>query len=242
MKERPVGISLGNIGALHDGLGESSWQIGRRLVARTAADVCRHLGWTGQTTVIHKGARSFAGAPQQPGAGCNREPGRPFLFRLSRIMSPSKNPQALRGLAAEWPQMMFVLAGPPCGDAQKAWSCARCAGFVFPSLTEGFGLPPIDALHFGKPVFLSQLSGLPKCGWRRCCKCCGMTIRRTHSEPGPQMTQRRQPLSLVVGQVAGLEFVCRDECCTAQWNGCTIHPAKRSGFGLSPPQRPVLPL
>jgi glycosyltransferase involved in cell wall biosynthesis len=49
-------------------------------------------------------------------------------------------------------------------DAQKAWAFARCAGFLFPSLTEGFGLPPLEAMHFGKPVFLSRLTSLPEVG------------------------------------------------------------------------------
>jgi glycosyltransferase involved in cell wall biosynthesis len=293
MEERHVGISLGNIGALHDGLGEFSWQIGRRLAARaerwraerglvlhvhrrdrlgalfgdavryidvtrwqrlrhvrperfalwhslhqlnktlppagtgvrlvtvhdlnylygrnafstwrhdrrtralmartdalaaisrhTAADVRRHLGWRGEITVIPNGARSFVGAPQQPLPGWDALPTRPFLFHLSR-MSPSKNPQALLALAAAWPEMTFVMAGPPSDDAkalraanrlpnvqfhlgvddaQKAWAYGHCAGFLFPSLTEGFGLPPIEAMHFGKPVFLSRLTSLPEVG------------------------------------------------------------------------------
>jgi glycosyltransferase involved in cell wall biosynthesis len=293
MEERRIGISLGNIGALHDGLGEFSWQIGQRLVARapqwrqqhglvmhvhrrerlgslfgdtvryidvtrwqrlhhaqpqrfalwhslhqlnktlppagtgvrvvtvhdlnylygrnvfstwrhhrrtrgllartdaltaishhTAADVRKHLGWAGDITVIHNGARSFAAAPQEPLTGWALQPERPFLFHLSR-MSPSKNPQAILGLAAAWPEMVFVMAGPPSDDAkalraanrlpnvqyhlgvkdaQKAWAYGACAGFLFPSLTEGFGLPPIEAMHFGKPVFLSALTCLPEIG------------------------------------------------------------------------------
>jgi glycosyltransferase involved in cell wall biosynthesis len=55
-----------------------------------------------------------------------------------------------------------VLAG--VSDAQKAWLFASCAGFLFPSLTEGFGLPPIEAMHFGKPVFLSDRTCLPEVG------------------------------------------------------------------------------
>ena len=35
---------------------------------------------------------------------------------------------------------------------------------MFPSLTEGFGLPPLEAMHFGKPVFLSRLTSLPEVG------------------------------------------------------------------------------
>ena len=49
-------------------------------------------------------------------------------------------------------------------DAQKAWAYEHCAGFVFPSLTEGFGLPPIEAMHFGKPVFLARRTCLPEVG------------------------------------------------------------------------------
>jgi glycosyltransferase involved in cell wall biosynthesis len=50
-------------------------------------------------------------------------------------------------------------------DEQKAWLYAQSAGFVFPSLVEGFGMPPIEAMYFGKPVFVSRLSCLPEvCG------------------------------------------------------------------------------
>ena len=78
-------------------------------------------------------------------------------------MSPSKNPQAILALAETWPEIDFVFCGPPSTDAkalaarprrpnvffhlgiseaQKVWAFAHCAGFLFPSLTEGFGLPP----------------------------------------------------------------------------------------------------
>jgi glycosyltransferase involved in cell wall biosynthesis len=175
----------------------STWRHHRRtraLLARTdhivaisqhtAADVRKHLGWTGPLTVILNGARSFVGAPQRPLAGWEATPARPFLFHLSR-MSPSKNPQAIVELARRWPEMRFVLCGPPSDDAQKlraevrlpnlefhlgiddaqkAWAYAHCAGFLFPSLTEGFGLPPIEAMHFGKPVFLARRTSLPEIG------------------------------------------------------------------------------
>lgn len=164
----------------------------RRLMARTdhvvaishytAADVRRHLGWQGPLTVIHNGARNLSHDAQSPLPG--REGGRPFLFHLSR-MSPSKNPQALLRLAAAWPEMDFVFCGPASddakglsaavvrpnvffhlgiSDAQKTWAFAHCAGFLFPSLAEGFGLPPIEAMHFGKPVFLARRTCLPEIG------------------------------------------------------------------------------
>jgi glycosyltransferase involved in cell wall biosynthesis len=91
-------------------------------------------------------------------------------------------------MAALWPEMGLVLAGAASpysraiadqarrrglenvrviediSDAQKAWLYGHCEGFVFPSLTEGFGLPPLEAMHFGKPVFLSRLTSLPEVG------------------------------------------------------------------------------
>lgn len=39
-----------------------------------------------------------------------------------------------------------------------------CRAFVFPSLQEGFGLPVIEALHFGKLVFCSNKTSLPEVG------------------------------------------------------------------------------
>ena len=49
-------------------------------------------------------------------------------------------------------------------EAEKAWLLAHCAGFVFPSLREGFGIPVVEALHFGKPVFCFRNTALPEAG------------------------------------------------------------------------------
>ena len=166
----------------------------RRMLARTdrvvaitdyvRKDVQQRLAWHGPADVIHNGARSLVDHEQAP---CPPLLGKDYLFHLSR-MSPSKNIQAILDLAASWPEQHFVLAGPqgrdtrkvqarleahPLGnvslmlnisDAQKAWLYAHCGGFVFPSITEGFGLPPIEAMHFGKSVFLSRLTSLPEVG------------------------------------------------------------------------------
>jgi glycosyltransferase involved in cell wall biosynthesis len=39
---------------------------------------------------------------------------------------------------------------------------ARAAAFVFPSLHEGFGLPPLEAMAHGTPVVSSNVSALPE--------------------------------------------------------------------------------
>ena len=49
-------------------------------------------------------------------------------------------------------------------DLDKQYYLQNCAAFVFPSLREGFGIPPIEAMRFGKPVFLSNNSSLPEIG------------------------------------------------------------------------------
>ncbi|OYU92604.1 MAG: glycosyl transferase family 1, partial [Burkholderiales bacterium PBB5] len=134
--------------------------------------------------VIHNGATDLTAAPQSAIASLADQP---YLLHISRL-APSKNVAALLALAAAWPEQRLVLAGATSpytaevrqqiaqrglhnvvlqldvSEAQKAWLYARCQGFDFPSLAEGFGLPPIEAMHFGKPTFLSRLTSLPEVG------------------------------------------------------------------------------
>lgn len=49
-------------------------------------------------------------------------------------------------------------------ENDKQWYYANCSAFVFPSLSEGFGLPLVEAMHFGKPVFISNATSLPEIG------------------------------------------------------------------------------
>lgn len=146
-------------------------------------DVRRHVRWSGPMRTIYNGATDLTALPAEPVAGLA---GRPFFFHVSR-MAGSKNVGAIVELARAWPEQMFVLAGPVWGhskqlhdelegtmpnvrvllgisDAEKAWLLAHCTAFLFPSLTEGFGLPPIEAMYFGAPVFLSDRTSLPEVG------------------------------------------------------------------------------
>ncbi|WP_165390921.1 glycosyltransferase family 4 protein [Pseudoduganella lutea] len=52
----------------------------------------------------------------------------------------------------------------PVSQADKDWYYAHCEAFLFPSLAEGFGLPVLEAMHHGRPVFLSRLTSLPEVG------------------------------------------------------------------------------
>ena len=149
-----------------------------------AGDIQRELAPRVPVSTIHIGATDLTMAPQEPVAGVGDTP---FLLHISR-MAPSKNIVALLDLAAAWPEQRLVLAGArslytdhvkgliaarglanvsvhlDLEDAHKAWLYRHCRGFVFPSLAEGFGLPPIEGMHFGKSVFLSRLTSLPEVG------------------------------------------------------------------------------
>ena len=49
-------------------------------------------------------------------------------------------------------------------DEEKYWYMKHAEAFLFPSISEGFGLPPIEAMRLGKPVFLSTYTSLPEVG------------------------------------------------------------------------------
>jgi glycosyltransferase involved in cell wall biosynthesis len=147
-------------------------------------DLRQHLGTQRPVHVIPLAARDLTGLSQEPVIPLPRPR---FLLHVSRL-APSKNVVTLLELAACWSDMGIVLAGAASpysheiaeqvrvrsldnvlvlediSDAQKAWLFAHCEAFLFPSLTEGFGLPPLEAMHFGKPVFLSRLTSLPEIG------------------------------------------------------------------------------
>jgi glycosyltransferase involved in cell wall biosynthesis len=154
------------------------------ITQHVAADIRRELGWAGPLQVVHNGVRDLSREPREPLPALK---GQPFFFHISR-MTPNKNVEALLAMMARWPEKRLVLAGPSVArnaelqawaerhglanvsvltavnDGQKAWLYAHCEAFFFPSLTEGFGLPPIEAMRFGKPTFLSTLTSLPEVG------------------------------------------------------------------------------
>lgn len=191
-------ITVHDLNHVYGKRGLSRWWQGMRLgqhlrqadqlvaISRHVADdLSRHVPLAIPTKVIHNGVADLTQARWQPVA--DLPPGR-FMLHLSR-MSPSKNVEALIGMAAAWPEQLFVMAGPDSPDvtahhqrvamlglrnvriitdvseAQKAWLYAHCQAFLFPSLMEGFGLPPVEAMFFGKPVIVARRTSLPEiCG------------------------------------------------------------------------------
>ena len=117
----------------------------------------------------------------------NYLPENPFLFTIG-LLSPQKGfhllPALLQGnnhelviAGIETPHKQIIMDAAKeyhctervhiigeISENDKAWYYKNCAAFVFPSRTEGFGLPVIEAMHFGKPVFLSKFTSLPEVG------------------------------------------------------------------------------
>ena len=52
----------------------------------------------------------------------------------------------------------------PVSEGEKAWYYKNCVAFLFPSFAEGFGLPVVEAMYYGKPVFISTETSLPEIG------------------------------------------------------------------------------
>lgn len=107
----------------------------------------------------------------------------PFLFHLSSLV-PYKRADLLVEMMDYLPERTLVIAGKcknqallhmaqersnvvmlgEVTDNEKAWLYKNCDAFLFPSKAEGFGLPPVEAMHCGKPVFLANSTSLPEIG------------------------------------------------------------------------------
>ena len=76
--------------------------------------------------------------------------------------SPTEHERELRELAAGLGLQSNVVLPPYVEDAdlEGLYACAAC--FVCPSLSEGFGLPVLEAMRRGVPVACSNVSALPE--------------------------------------------------------------------------------
>lgn len=136
--------------------------------------------------VIHNGnTLDPSTAPVRPAWA----PQRPYLLAIAHI-HPKKNLAVLVPLLARRHDLVLVLAGqddhayaaqirqqaqrlgvsdrllmPGVVNAgERMWLLQNCLALALPSLAEGFGLPVIEAMSVGKPVFLSRHASLPEVG------------------------------------------------------------------------------
>jgi glycosyltransferase involved in cell wall biosynthesis len=126
---------------------------------------------------------------KQPESSPKLLPNKPFIFSLG-VIDPKKNIHTILSLLQvsdydliisgkiineKYAQSIFseikklnlenrVFFTNTISENDKYWYLKNCEAFIFPSLSEGFGIPPIEAMQFGKPVFLSNLTSLPEIG------------------------------------------------------------------------------
>jgi glycosyltransferase involved in cell wall biosynthesis len=153
----------------------------------TRAIVRKHFAIQGKRTAIIPYGNCLApGAEAEPQQG---PPTQKFLFSIGALLA-KKNFHVLVPMLQRIPEYSLVIAGDastayaekilddaayygvserllltgPISDEEKVWWYKHCEAFVFPSLSEGFGLPVVEAMSLGKPVFISNLTSLPEVG------------------------------------------------------------------------------
>ncbi len=135
--------------------------------------------------VTPEAADAIAEAPQ-PVSGLENEQ---FIMYVGRP-TPHKNLgrliEAFASLQSQHPNLKLVLAGKKdanyrrvetavrkrglsnvvftdfVSEAQLRWLYEHCTAYIFPSLSEGFGLPGLEAMMHGAPVVSSNATCLPE--------------------------------------------------------------------------------
>lgn len=115
--------------------------------------------------------------------------GRPFFFTIGQIRK-KKNFHLLVEVMRSFPEYdLYICGDTSCGHSvyadeicalirekqasnvyltgvitqpEKVWLYRNCDAFLFPSEGEGFGLPVIEAMQFGKAVFAANRTSLPE--------------------------------------------------------------------------------
>ncbi|MDE6844535.1 MAG: glycosyltransferase family 4 protein [Lachnospiraceae bacterium] len=104
-----------------------------------------------------------------------------YYFFLGRLVN-NKNIKWIYNVADRNPNDYFVIAGALynekfdfymgknqnivytgfINDGEMKALYQKCKAFLFPSLMEGFGIPPMEALYNGAPIIISNTSSLPE--------------------------------------------------------------------------------
>lgn len=145
----------------------------------------QHLNFKGKDTrVIYNGVELLTGKPRKKPQFIKE--GKPFFLCIGQFLK-KKNFHLLVDLMQYFPDMELYMCGE-CNtdygkqiirdiankgisnititniipDEERIWLYENCRAYLFPSIGEGFGLPMIEAMQFGKPVFISDAQSLPE--------------------------------------------------------------------------------
>lgn len=151
----------------------------------TRQDIMRHVDTADRPVhMIHNGCTFYTGPVKEP----ETRPEGEFIYTVGAIL-PKKNFHVLPCLLQD-NSMQLIISGPgdgpyrqkildearacgvservhmtgPVSEEEKQWYLKNCTAFAFPSVAEGFGLPVLEAMYYGKPVFLSPCTSLPEIG------------------------------------------------------------------------------
>ncbi|MBP9751842.1 MAG: glycosyltransferase family 4 protein [Candidatus Moranbacteria bacterium] len=156
----------------------------------TEADILKEYPCaSGKIVVAYEGCELRNAAPERanhPDGGCPPHGILSPYFLYVGNAYPHKNLEAFIPLAGRFPEVRFVLVGRQdffyrrlnrkveaagvgnivfrgfVRDDELATLYRDARGYVFPSLYEGFGLPPLEAMRFGTPVVASSRGSLPE--------------------------------------------------------------------------------
>lgn len=83
-------------------------------------------------------------------------------LRLVLTGKREKHYEELEAWAANHPSFKNIIFTGFVSDAELKWLYKHCRLYVFTSLSEGFGLPPLEAMAHGAPVASSNASCMPE--------------------------------------------------------------------------------
>lgn len=152
-------------------------------------DAQRHLSLAGKPTrVIYNGVAATEEAMEEK-AGAMALP-EPYFLTMG-VVKAKKNLGVLLPLMERMPDHHLLIAGDDhdqyaeelrrtiaekhldnvhltgiVNEMERRQLYRRCSALLFPSLCEGFGLPMIEAMSYGKAVFASPCTSLPEIGGR----------------------------------------------------------------------------
>ncbi len=160
------------------------------VISRFVADeVRRHCPFAKRRViVIHNGVRDVDNDPRERPSFV--DDGTKFFLAVGQVVK-RKNYESLLPMMRHFPDHKMIICGDlrnrrfvkvlknkikesgtgetvilagGVSEAEKNWLYAHCEALMMPSKLEGFGLPVIEAMRFGKPVFCSNLTSLPEIG------------------------------------------------------------------------------
>jgi len=151
----------------------------------TKAETEKNLNLLGKKTFVIYNGISLPETSVEP----KLIPTKQYLFTIGTVV-PKKNFHVLIEMMKHLPDYHLVIAGTlfhhyakemmakvqrdnlqdrihligTINEQEKLWYYQHAKAFVFPSLLEGFGLPVVEAMSLGLPLFLSDKTSLPEIG------------------------------------------------------------------------------